>query len=155
MIEKIDTASTLKKCFESADGEENGAVLEKPGAGGLAVLLISENFKVTHDEVQKVMDDHNWPDDHTFTWADFLVLAEGLRISPTLADEEETAEVEQDAQNATEIAHIVDVVAERLARNEVPAVLPVESNNSVDAKDILQMLEKVEHVEVQSFMDLH
>ena len=84
--------SRLRACFKYAAGEDVDGVVQDPGAAGLVVLFGSMSFEVSLAKVLEVMTQHEWPEEHSFTWSDFCLLAKGLGM----LGEEGGADVERE-----------------------------------------------------------
>ena len=104
--------------------------------------------------IRDAMTECGWDAEHTFSYDDFYALVQALLKSRKRGEEikQETTIVEDGA----DIAHLVDLIAERHAAKEWLLVQPRELETQSDqenAKETLAFVRKSEAVEIQSFID--
>lgn len=105
---------TLAQAFIRAAGADEEAMLMKPGAAGLHVLLANTYFPVDFEELQELYDKETFTGDTSFTWENFTVFATKLGWEAEL-EEKKHAD-----------ATFVCIVDERMERLQFPLMLPDE-----------------------------
>ena len=141
--------------FQKAAGTDKDATINSPGAEGIKSLLKAHKFETSLETVKQEFDKMGWTETTSLSWTDFQELAVKLHI-----DQAEDTANGSDDERAHELAQseseIVNTIAARMAEQTFPYVLPNEvgdSQNSSEAEATLEYMQKVEAVEVQSFID--
>ena len=147
--------ANLYAAFQEAAGTSEDGHMDSPGAGGIEFLLKSHGFETSLDKVQKEFDDMGWDENYSLSWKDFQRLAVNLGIDQA----EETANGSEDnrAHELTQSGSgIIDTIAVRMKEQKFPYVHPddlEDSQESSQAEANLEYIQKVETVEVQSYID--
>ena len=141
--------------FQEAAGTDRDATINSPGVEGIEFLLKAHEFKTSLEKVKQEFDDLGWTETTSLSWTDFQQLAVKLGIDQA----EETVNGSEDdraREPAQPVSGIVGTIATRMAEQTFPYVHPNEvgdGQNSNEAEAILEYMQKVETVEVQSFID--
>ena len=145
----------LYATFKEAAGSDDDATISSPGVAGIVVLLQTHNVDATVEKVQVVFDEMGWDAHRSFSWCDFQLLVDRLE-NAVLEEASKDSDEDHADEQAKAMSAIVDVIAGRMEEKTFPYVLPGHLKNDgeiSEAEEALTYVQKVEAVEVQSFID--
>ena len=154
MSESISSEQVLN-IFIGAAGREGDAVMHEPGPAGLVVLLQSHfpDYDITVENIGETLRALTWADDCSFTLDDLETF---LKKYFSTEGEDKALATAEDHDGTTQWNALADVIAKRSARNEFPLIAPSELESTMEmeaAKSTLSLAEKMEYVELKSFLE--
>ena len=147
--------SQLKKAFMEADFPGN--MFKSPGVAGICLFFNDDNIlSVTAENVTRLYEDEKWSPDRSFTWEEFEDMA--IKLGWTTSKDTEALNKGNDVdEESIALAELADRIYEREAE-KCPTLLVEEvdkSMNMAEAAEILRFAEKVETMQLQSFIGMH
>eukprot|EP00973_Karenia_brevis_P016152 2210257-Karenia_brevis.AAC.1 len=120
----------------------------------MELLLTSEHadLQISTEEIENAFNKNGWAYDHDFHWTDFETLLKDV----VMCKKEQDGDENDDLQNGTNLANLVDAIAKRQMSRSFPLVQPIDLLTSIDkenATHTLMLVDKMETVEIQSYID--
>ena len=160
---------TLYDAYLQEVGGDRETSLDKPGAARMAELFIQCGLVISEEQIQEVYECQKWNAERSCSWSELHefavkcglepeeILGEASRVvESTAVPSEASGDEEVLAEEAADLAALVDRIAQRAADREFPYVKPNELKSltaTEEAENILLLTQKLEAVKLQSFLD--